>query len=113
MLKYAKVVPIYKEDDKLSVTNYWPISLLPVISKVLEKLTHKRLTSFFIEKCNLLSEHQYGFREKHSTYMALFDIIDEISESVDNNHFSIGVFLDLSKAFETIDHQILLNKWNI
>ena len=62
--------------------------------------------------CNLLSEHQYRFREKYSTYMALLDIIDEISESVDK-HFSICVFLDLSKAFNTIDHQILLNKLNI
>ena len=74
---------------------------------------HKRLTSFFIEKCNLLSEQQYGFREKHSTYMALLDIIDDISESVDNKHFSIGVFLDLSKAFDTTEHRILLNKLTI
>ena len=63
-----------------------------------------------MEKCNLLTELQFSYREKHSTYMALLDIIDEISEPIDNKHLSIGIFLDLSKAFETIDHQIQLNK---
>ena len=70
-LKLAKVTPIFKSNDKISVNNYRPISLLPVFSKVLEKLMHKRLVSFFVHKCNLLTEYQHGFREKHSTYMAL------------------------------------------
>ena len=99
MIKDAKVVPIYTADDKLSFSNYRSISLLPVISKALERFMHYRIISFFIEKCNLLSEHQYGYREKHSTYRALLDVIDEISESVDNKHFSICVFLDLEKVF--------------
>ena len=92
----------------LSVNNYRPMSLLPVFSKVLEKLIHKRLVSFFVDKCNLLTEYQYGFKEKHSTYMAPLNIIDQISESLDVKKYFIGIFLDLSKAFDTIDHRILL-----
>ena len=82
-LKLVKVTPVFKSNDKLSVNNYRPISLLPVFSKVLGKLMHKRLMYFFVDKCNLLTEYQYGFREKHSTYMALLNIIDQISEFLD------------------------------
>ena len=77
-------------------------------STVLETLMQRRLMSFFVDKCDLLSEYQYGFREKHSTYMALLNIIDQISESLDVTNYSVGFFLDLSKAFDTIDHRILL-----
>ena len=66
--------------------------------------------SFFVDKCNLLTEYQYGFREKHSTYMALLNIIDQISESLDVNKYLHLHFLDLSKAFDTIDHRIFFAK---
>ena len=99
-LKFAKVTRIFKSNDKLSVNNYRPISLLPVFSKVLEKLMHKRLVFYFVDKCNLLTEYQYGLREKHSTYMALLTMIDKISDSLDAKKYSIGIFLDLSKAFD-------------
>jgi hypothetical protein len=112
-LKLAKVVPVFKSDDKLSVNNYRPISLLSVFSKVLEKLMYKRLLSFFVIKYNFLSENQFGFRENHTTHMALLKIIDHISRAMDEKEFSIGIFLDLSKAFDTIDHKILLSKLNI
>ena len=80
-MNLAKVTPISKSNDKLSANNYHPISLLLVFSKVLEELLHKRLV-FFVDKCNLLTEYQHQIREKHSTYMSLINIIDQISESI-------------------------------
>jgi hypothetical protein len=111
-LKYAKVTPVFKNDDKFCVNNYRPISVLPIFSKILEKLMCHRLMAF-VNKHNILCENQYGFREQHSTYMALLNVIDQISEEMDNKKYSIGIFLDLSKAFDTIDHSILLKKLEI
>jgi len=111
-LKHARVTPIFKSDDKLLVNNYRPVSVLPVFSKMLEKLMHNRLTGF-INKHKILCENQYGFREEHSTNTAILDMVDQISQKMEQKHYSIGVFLDLSKAFDTIDHQILLEKLNI
>ncbi len=108
-LKLAKVVPVYKSEDKMLVSNYRPISVLPVFSKILEKLMHFRLETF-INKHNILSQNQFGFREKYSTNMALLDIIDNITQTLDSKAYSLGIFLDLSKAFDTIDHTILLSK---
>ena len=108
-LKLAKVVPIFKSDDRLLVSNYRPISVLPVFSKILEKLMYNRMIGF-IEKHNILSSSQFGFREHHSTSMALVKLLDKITRELDNKCYSIGIFLDLSKAFDTIDHNILLDK---
>jgi hypothetical protein len=110
-LKLAKVIPIYKSEDKKSVANYRPISILPVFSKILEKLMHIRLSEF-LDKNLLLDDNQFGFRSKHSTYMALLKLIDKVSAEMDGNYYSMGIFLDLSKAFDTIDHKILLDKLN-
>ena len=74
---------------------------------------YQRLTSFFIDKCNLLCDNQYGFRAKHTTCIALLTITDQISAQMDETKYSIGVFLDLSKAFDTINHSILLKKLDI
>jgi len=111
-MKSAKVIPVYKSDDKLLVSNYRPISVLPIFSKILEKIVYSRLESF-IAKHNIFCENQFGFREKHSTYMALLNIIDQITEQLDSKAFSLGIFIDLSKAFDTIDHKILLTKLEI
>ena len=111
ILKIAKVVPIYKSKDKEQFSNYRPISLLPVISKVLEKIMHKRLYNFMCSQGSICN-HQYGFRPKHSTSHAVTELVQYINNSFDNNENLIGVFLDLSKAFDTIDHNILLNKLN-
>jgi hypothetical protein len=107
-LKLAKVTPVFKSDDKLMVTNYRPISVLLVFSKILEKLMYSRLENC-INKNKILCENQFGFREKHSTYMALLNIIDQITQQLDSKAFSLGIFIDLSKAFYTIDHNILIN----
>ena len=90
-------------------TNYRPVSLLPQFSKILEKIFNNRLDSFIEKKC-ILGECQYGFRNSRSTYMALMDLIENICESIDKKKYVMGIFIDLKKAFDTIDHNILLNK---
>ena len=106
-MKTAKVVPIYKSKQKDQFTNYRPISLLPTISKNLEKIIHQRIYGF-IE--NILYNSQYGFRPNHSTINALTEFTSEILNSTENKLTSIAVYLDLSKAFDTLDYNILLRK---
>ena len=108
-LKIAKVIPIFKKGDPSLFENYRPISLLPAISKVLEKIIALQLSSYF-EKNKLLFDNQYGFRPKHSTEHAALELIDRITPKMDTNEIPLNIFLDLSKAFDTIDHSILLNK---
>ena len=108
-LKVAKIIPIYKCDDKKLISNYRSISILPVFSKILEKVLYNRLLEF-IDKHNILSSNQYGFRKNTSTSMALLDLVDKISASIENNEYTIGIFLDLAKAFDTVNHDILLSK---
>ena len=108
-LKIAKVVPIFKKGDCALTNNYRQISLLPVISKVIEKIIYTQLSLYF-ESNKLFSDSQYGFRPNHSTEQATLELTDRIISAMDNNDVPIGVFLDLSKAFDTIDHDILLTK---
>ena len=109
LMKIAKVVPIFKKGDKQMVSNYRPVSLLPLFSKLLEKLFSVRLLDY-IKKNDILYRGQYGFREKCSTQDAITDLVENITRAIDNNEFTIGIFIDLSKAFDTIDHQLLLRK---
>ena len=90
-------------------SNYRPISLLCNINTIVEKIVFKRLSSFLeINKC--IYELQFGFRKKHSTSHALLDLTEEVRNALDNSEFSAGIFIDLQKAFDTVDHNILVKK---
>ena len=108
-LKTAKVVPVYKAGDINEITNYRPISILSVFSKILEKLVYSRTLSFL--KCHsVLTPTQYGFRPKYSTLHALLDITNSALDNIENKLYTGLVFLDLTKAFNTVNHSILLYK---
>ena len=109
ILKYSSVLPLFKKGSKLDCGNYRPISLLSNISKLLEKLMYSRFYNF-LNVYNCISELQFGFRSKHSTSHTLVSITEEIREALDTGHFACGVFIDLQKAFDTVDHDILISK---
>ena len=106
-LKIAKITPIYKSDDKRLFSNHRPISVLPAFSKIIEKLMYNRLYNFVN---NVLSPSQYGFRRGRSAELALTSFAKDILRSFDNKYYTISTFLDFSKAFDTVDHHILLAK---
>ena len=108
-LKVAKVIPLYKADDETVISNYRPVSVLPVFSKILERLVQIRLNAF-IEKFNILYQYQFGFRKGHSTNTALIVLTEKITQAIEKGEMVLGVFLDFSKAFDTVNHTILLEK---
>ena len=107
--KSAKVVALFKGRDKALKDNYRPISILPTISKIIERSAHVQLCSY-LEENKLLSQSQFGFRQKRSTPTDLITFTDQILESMDKGYVTGAVFLDLRKAFDTIDHLLLINK---
>ena len=108
-LKIAKVLPIYKSDDKHLIQNYRPISVLPFFSKIFEKIILNHLENF-IESNNILYDNQFGFRKNHSTTHAIITLVEKVSKALDTGKIVVGVYLDLKKAFDTIDHQIVFKK---
>ena len=108
-LKIAKVVPILKKGDPEIPSNYRPISLLPIFSKIYEKLMHKRI-SVFLKERNILYPLQFGFQENNSINHALISMTEEIRSSLDNRRYGCGIVVDLQKAFHTVNHDILLTK---
>ena len=107
--KIARVVPVHKSSSTADVNNYRPISILPVISKILERAVHHQLMDY-LEENKLLSDKQFGYRSKRSTELATAFFIDSIRRSGDKGLLSGAVYLDLSRAFDTLDHGRLLEK---
>ena len=108
-LKIAKVVPIFKSGNSEIPTNYRPISVLTYLSKIFEKVLYGRLNNYFT-KNNLLTQQQYGFRNNHATSLAITDLYENLLHNLDNKLISCAVFLDLRKAFDSVNHSILLTK---
>ena len=108
-LKLAEIIPIYKSGTKLDPKHWRPINLLSPFTKIYENYLYNELLNF-LNKNNVLYNLQYGFREGSSTELAVTQIVDEISKTLDNNSINCTVFLDLAKAFNTVNHEILLKK---
>ena len=108
-LKIARVIPLFKSNDPMLFSNYRPVSVLPLFSKILERLMYKRLLSF-VNKHKILYSYQFGFRENHSPNLALIYLVDKISNALENGDYVLGLFLDFSKAFDTVNHEILFKK---
>ena len=108
-LKIAKVFPVYKSGDKSNISNYRPISVLSFFSKVFEKIVYNHVIDF-INTNNLLTKQQFGFRKHHSTNHAVITLIDQISVALDCGKAVVGRYIDLKKAFDTVNHRILIEK---
>ena len=110
-LKIATVLPIYKNEDEL-VQNYRPISVLPFFSKIFENIVSIYMIAF-LEDNNLFYDNQFGFRKFHGTNHAIITLVENVSKALDTGKFVIGVFVDLKKAFGTVNHDILMKKYNV
>ena len=104
-LKIANMVPIYKTGNEHVFSNYRPVSVLPVFSKLLERLMYIRLMNFITN-----NKYQFGFQKDKSTCMALILLIDRITEALVKGDCVVGIYLEFSKAFDTVNHEIVLQK---
>ena len=109
VMKLADVVPLYEAKEKFLETNYRPISLLTTMSKILEKVVYNRVYKFLNDN-DQLYENQYGFRNRHSCDNAVCDVISHLVKNLEASKTSVALFLDLSKAFDTLDHDLFLHK---
>ena len=112
VMKLAEVVPLYKSKESFLETNYRPISLLTTMSKILEKIMYRRIYSF-LQNTGQIYENQYGFRANHSCEHAIGQVVGTLIKNIENRLYSACILLDLSKAFDTIEHQILLQKLEV
>ena len=109
LLKIDKVIPIFKNGDKKDTVNYRPISVLTFFPKIFDKTLYNHLISY-IDKENILYKSQFGFRKSHSTNHAILSLVENVNQALDSGTVLVGVFLDLKKAFDTVDHKILIDK---
>ena len=105
----SKIIPIFKSDDETDPNNYTSISLLSNYNRIYEKIIYKRIIDF-IEKNDLLYTSQYGFRKGHSTQHAILEIVNTIQTNMSQGLLSCGIFIDVKKASDTVDDDILLSK---
>ena len=107
--KIARVTPLYKADDVNEIGHYIPISVLPCFSNMLERIMYNRLF-IYLTTNEILNKKQFGFPKGHSTEHAIIQLIDQINNSFEKSHFTLYIFIDLSKVFDTVDHSILTKK---
>ena len=108
-LKTAKVIPLFKKGDEAQCSNYRPISLLSCFHKIFEKLIKCKMLDF-LHKNNVLYKYQFGFRKSHSTNLALLEVTEQLYANLNVDNYGLGIYLDFQKAFDTVDHEILLHK---
>ena len=108
-LKIARVTPLFKGGDPSYISNYRPISVLVCFSKILERIIYKRLYKYLTTE-KLLYSKQFGFQTGPSTEHAIIKVVDQIYKSFEKDHYTLGVFINLSKVFDTVDHTILIRK---
>ena len=108
-LKIVNVTPIYKKNDKKEVTNYRPITVLPVVSKIIETVIADQLNAYVIEN-HLFSSQQYGFRKTSSPELAAIELLDRLLDQLNQQKIPINFYLDLSKTFDGLNHNILIEK---
>ena len=108
-MKIAKVSPVFKGGYSADRSNYRPISVLPCFSKILERIMYNGLNKH-LSNSKILYTKQFGFQKGHSIDHVLLQLVDQIYEFFERNEYTIGVFIDLSKGFDTVDHIILLKK---
>ena len=108
-MKIVKLLPTFKNGKKSITSNYRQISVLPCFSKILERIMYNRLYSYLTEN-NILFNKQFGFQADHSTEHALLELVDQISNAFNDKNYFLGIFNDLSKAFDSLDHKTLTQK---